>query len=86
MASQDGKIRKEDLVSNDALKVYSDLQSKATTALKAIVVEMDKLADAQAKIGITTKQSTTNQTKRNTKLTEAQKIINQTKAAEEKLK
>ena len=69
MASQDGKIRKDDLVSSDALKAYDELEAKAKEALKGIAKALDDLSKAEAKVGITNKEQTTISTKRNKKLT-----------------
>lgn len=84
--ANDGKIRKEDLVSNDALSAYDALEQKAVKALKGIAEALDKLQKAESKVGITTGQQTEIAKKRNVKLTEAEKLTKKLATAKEKLK
>lgn len=53
MASQDGKIRKSDLVENDAIKVYGELKDEAVSTMKAITDAINKLQQARIKLNTT---------------------------------
>ena len=55
MASQDGKIRKDDLVEKGTESVYKDLENQAVSSIKAITKELDNLSKQQSKLGLSTK-------------------------------
>lgn len=85
MASQDGKIRKEDLVQSGALGVYDELKNKAIPTLKAIIKEMDTLAKAQGKVGVSLSNSSKLYETSTNKLKAAVKTINSATTATNRL-
>jgi len=58
MASEDGKIRKVDLVEKGAESGYTDLEKRAKEALKGIAKALDDLSKAEKRAGITKNELT----------------------------
>ena len=68
MASQDGKIRKDDLVESGSLGVYKQLADEGVKNIKRLTQELDTYAKALNKVGITTKEIDSINQKTNTTL------------------
>ncbi|NQV77093.1 MAG: tape measure protein [Lutibacter sp.] len=57
MAKGNGQITREDLITSDAEKVYTDLATKASTSLGEIVKAIETINKSQGKFNTTTKES-----------------------------